>query len=307
MNIKSLSIDNGYGYTKSYPSNIKFKSTVKLGVDNYNEDVIQVEYDNQNYIVGENNNSYNNDQDKLISRFGRTHFIISTLVSIGLSYSTEKEIELDLCLGTPSEYYEKQRHGIVDLLKNKEFKIKINKVGMEQHIKINRVMVLPQSLAPIITNRRYIDSRVVVIDVGSGTIDVSEIIKGKLKSTLTVEKGCTKLYSKIAQKMNTEFGTKFNTDDVESMIEDEVFILNGESRAIDKYIEDIKYYHTLDFINDIKQANFDLQGNEVVLIGGGSNLLEKDIRDIIPHARVEHNPQMANVEAYDKILKTKLK
>ena len=122
MNIKSLSIDNGYGYTKSYPSNIKFKSTVKLGVDNYNEDVIQVEYDNQNYIVGENNNSYNNDQDKLISRFGRTHFIISTLVSIGLSYSTEKEIELDLCLGTPSEYYEKQRHGIVDLLKNKEFK-----------------------------------------------------------------------------------------------------------------------------------------------------------------------------------------
>ena len=126
------------------------------------------------------------------------------------------------------------------IIKNKEFKIKINKVGMEQHIKINRVMVLPQSLAPIITNRRYIDSRVVVIDIGSGTIDVSEIIKGKLKSTLTVEKGCTKLYSKIAQKMNTEFGTKFNTDDVESMIEDEVFILNGESRAIDKYIEDIK-------------------------------------------------------------------
>ena len=44
-----------------------------------------------------------------------------------------------------------------------------------------------------------------------------------------------------------------------------------------------------------------------MLIGGGANLLEKDIRDIIPHARVEYNPQMANVESYDKILKTKLK
>ena len=176
-----------------------------------------------------------------------------------MSYSTKKEIELDLCLGTPSEYYEKQRHGIVELLKGKEFTIKINRVGMEQNIKVNRVMVLPQSLAPIITNKRYVNTRVIVIDVGSGTIDVSEIIKGKLKSTLTIEKGCTKLYSKIAQQMNTESGTKF--DDIESMIEDKVFILNGESRSMEKYIEYIKYYYTIDFINDIKQANFDLQGN----------------------------------------------
>lgn len=307
MNLKSLSIDNGYGYIKVHPSNVKFKSTVKLGVDNYNEDVIQVEYDNQNYIVGENNNSYNSDQDKLTSRFGRNHFIVSTLVSIGLSYKTEKDIEIDLCLGTPSEYFEKQKEGIVQLLKGKEFKIKINKVGMEQHIKINRVMVLPQGLAPIITNKRYSDSRVVVIDVGSGTIDVSEIIKGKLQTTLTLEKGCIKLYSKIAKQMNKEFGTKFNSDDVETMVQDRVFIVNGESRSIDKYIEDIKYYHTLDFINDIKQANFDLQGNEVVLIGGGAILLETDIRDIIPHAKLEHNSQNANVEAYDKILKMKLK
>lgn len=304
--MKSLSIDNGYGYTK-YPMNMKFKSTVKLGSDVYNENVMQVKFENQNYIVGENNNSYNNDQDKLSSKFGRLHFTITTLTAIGLTYSTEENIELDLCLGTPAEYYEKQKDDIVQLLKNKEFTIFINKVGMEQTIKINRVMVLPQSLPPIITDKRYIESRVVVIDVGAGTVDVSEIIKGKLVSTLTKEKGCIKLYSKIAKQMNSEFGTKFTPDDVELMIEDGTFIVNGESRCINKYIEDIKYYHTVDFINDIKQANFDLQGNQVVLIGGGAILLENEIRDIIPHAKLEYNAQTANVDAYDKILKLKLK
>lgn len=305
-NMKSIAIDNGYGYTKAYPGDVIFKSTVKSGMDIYNEDVIQIEFNNSNYIIGENNNCYIADQDKLSSEVDRKHLILTTITAIGLNFKTEKDITVNICLGTPSQYFEQQRSGMVELFKNNDFKIKINKVGHEQTIKINKILVLPQALAPILTNEEYLSSRVTVIDIGSGTIDVAEVIKGKLSKTLTIEKGCMKLYSKISQKINNEFATKYTPDDIIDLINDNEFIVKGESRNTSTYIAGILEEYVGDFINDIKQADFDLLGTKVSLIGGGALLLNKNIKELVNHARIEFSPQKANVESFYKILLSKL-
>lgn len=305
-NAKTIAVDNGFGVTKSSINDVKFKSTVKKGEDIYNANVMQVKFNDENYIVGESNNGYIVDSDKLSTEWNRLHLTIATLTSIGLSFDKEKNITTHIALGTPSQYYSNQRAGMAELFKNKEFKIYINKVGFEQNIKIENVLVLPQALAPILISEEYLNSRVTVIDIGSGTVDVAEVIKGKLNRTLTIEKGCMKLYSKIAQKLNNEYTTKYSADDIIDLISDDYFLVNGEKHTMNTYIDSILAEHVEEIMRDIKQADFDLLGTKVVLIGGGSVLLDKHFREHIKHAKTIFSPQMSNVKSFHEILKSKL-
>ena len=305
-NAKTIAVDNGFGVTKSSVNDVKFKSTVKKGEDIYNDTVMQVKFNDENYIVGESNNGYIVDADKLSTEWNRLHLTIATLTSIGLSFDKEKDITTHIALGTPSQYYSTQRDGMAELFKDTEFKIYINKVGFEQRIKIENVLVLPQALAPILVSEEYLKSRVTVIDIGSGTVDVAEVVKGKLIRTLTLEKGCMKLYSKIAQQLNSEYNTKYSADDIIDLISDDHFIANGEQHVMSSYMDSILAAHVDEVMRDIKQADFDLLGTKVVLIGGGAVLLEKHFKKHIKHAKKIFLPQMSNVTSFHEILKSKL-
>ncbi len=305
-NAKTIAVDNGFGVTKSSVNDVKFKSTVKKGEDIYNANVMQVKFNDENYIVGESNNGYIVDSDKLSTEWNRLHLTIATLTSIGLSFNKEKDITTHIALGTPSQYYSNQRDGMAELFKNKEFKIYINKVGFEQRIKIENVLVLPQALAPILVSEEYLNSRVTVIDIGSGTVDVAEVVKGKLIRTLTIEKGCMKLYSKIAQKLNNEYNTKYSADDIIDLISDDYFLANGEKHTMGTYMDSILAEHVEEIMRDIKQADFDLLGTKVVLIGGGAVLLNKHFINHVNHAKKAFSPQTSNVKSFHEILKSKL-
>ena len=49
-NAKTIAVDNGFGVTKSSINDLKFKSTIKKGEDIYNANVMQVKFNDENYI-----------------------------------------------------------------------------------------------------------------------------------------------------------------------------------------------------------------------------------------------------------------
>lgn len=304
MNKEILGLDNGYHFTKT-SEQIKFLSTIREGHDEYNSDILEIEYEGINYIVGEPNGDYIVDADKFKTEEGKQLLKITTLTAIGLSYPGEKFIELIVSGGLPVAYYSKQKDDFLSLIKELDGStFKINKIGFNQTIKIKDILVIPQS-AGVVFEKNLGKETTIVIDIGGGTWDVSQFDGYKMVKKATYPEGMLILYSKIAQYLNSTYYTKYAASDIYNLINRGFFTVDGEKKSIsvvDKMIEE----HVSNVIASIKR-DFELSSvDNVIGIGGGATELDKLLLKYIKQIEIEKDSDFSNANNFKTMAELKL-
>lgn len=293
--MKILGLDNGYSSTKTSEA-VCILSTVEKGHDDYNN-VLEININGENYIVGEPTGQYIVDADKFKTDAGIELLKVTTLAAIGLSYPEESVIDVNVVAGLPVAYYADQKDDLEKLLKNLDGScIEINKIGKKQVIKINKVMILPQACGIIIEKNKKNESSL-VIDIGGGTWDVAQFDGLKLVAKATYEEGMLVLYSAIAQMLNAKHYTNFKEYHIQNIIERGFFTV-GDSK---KGIEEIEEYLDREVRKIVSTIKRNFNTNDVdnfYLIGGGALALKEYVRKYFPAIEVEENCQFTNVNSF---------
>lgn len=296
--MKLLGLDNGYNFTKT-SEGVSILSTIKHGIDHINTNVIQVLIKDKNYIVADENGTYIADADKLKSEESRELLKVCTLTSIGLSYPEETFIDVEVVAGLPVDYFSNQKDEFKALLESFNEKITINSIGREQKIRITKATIYPQSAGVVFSKAKQVKGETsLVIDIGGGTWDISQFDGLKLTKKRSYSEGMLVLYSKMAQYLNSEFYTKFNTSDIYALTERRFFTVAGERKDIsvaDEVIEN----HVSKVITDLKRDFDTTNVDNIFLIGGGAKPLYDLLKKVFPNATLEAEAQMTNAKCFE--------
>lgn len=300
-----LAVDNGFHMTKT-STGLRFYSTIRKGEDVINKESMQIKVNGESYIVGESDGEYISDADKLTSESSKTNLIMCTLAAIGMSHPNEKFIDVILAVGTPVSLFSKQKDDLKKLMENLPTEFYINKVGHNQTLKISNVIVYPQGIATVFKNYKAIqDTNSMVIDVGGGSVDVSEFDGLKVTNKATYFDGMLPLYEKISQYLNSNYYTNFSADQIYKLIERKYFTVMGDKVSMD-VIDHIIESHVQELMTKINRSFSIRNVDNLYLTGGGAKQLLLHIQKYVPNIQLEQDAQFSNATGYEYMTKIKM-
>ena len=277
-----IAVDRGTTFTKS-SEGVIFKSTVdecdelKTG--------LKVTFKDKKYTVG-NSGRYETDLDKSLNE--NTELLVYS--AIGKSFDTYN-IDVDLIVGLPIGQYGEQKQTMKLLFDSMHNQITIN--NKVKSIRINRCEVFPEGAGAFYTQP---SKDCLIVDIGGISIDNALFINGSLTKYSTYSMGVMKLYSQIANKINSKYDTNFMEWDIQKVLIDG-FKIYGQRVEMD--FDDI----IVEYIKGIKERlslEYDLKTCNVILTGGGAILLENYFKQIIPQSTRCGN-EFSNVQGFKKI------
>ena len=138
-----------------------------------------------------------------------------------------------------------------------------------------------------------------VIDIGGRTTDICMLVNEngirKVRKPISIPKGALNLENEFINRINKTYGLALTPLDAEWIIKNGLFIY-GKQQPVD--IEVFK-----DFVEDIVrkiQIDYSIKTNNVVIVGGGSELLYKPFKSRIPQLYKVKNAFYSNALAYGR-------
>lgn len=206
-----------------------------------------------------------------------------------LLYAIDKatnESDINLCLLLPvSQISNKDK--MINSLKGNTFTFDIN--GKNRRININKVAVLAEGFVSYYSLDEDIKDDILIIDVGSRTINYSSFLDGKLEKSFTEKLGVFDLYSTIKDIQNSQ-GGDYVEEDIERLIKNNKIVVDSKI-----YLEFLK-----DILNRTKSKVNIKSYNKVIFVGGGSSTLKDYIEANTP-AIVLDDAIYANVTGAHKL------
>lgn len=187
---------------------------------------------------------------------------------------------INLCLLLPIVQMP-NKNEFINSLKEKIFYYKVN--DNIKTIKINKVVVLPEGYVSYYSlGNIKIDDDVLIIDIGSRTINYSWFSNNKIQDSFTEKLGIFDLYSNIKEYENSR-GEDYSEEDIERLIKN------------NRITVETKFY--VDFFKEIlnrTKGKVNLKTFDVHFVGGGTLLLRKFIEVNTP-AKIHEDSEYANV------------
>ena len=272
-------IDLG-NYDIKYLSNgVKGKFSSKISTEfNPNPEVFErIEYNGQvTYIgVGSLEREYNK-VDK--------NFLPSLLYAISKS-TTDNNI--NLCLLLPVNQLP-QKEAFKSLLEGKKFSYKFN--GKDRTISINRLAILPEGYCSYYSLSNVQDKDVLIIDIGSRTVNFASFLEGKIEKNFTHKLGVYDLYKRVKEVENAK-GNDYIEEDIERLIKRKNIL-----------VDDSMYLTFLKDVLNTAKGNINLKNYDVKFVGGGSMVLKKYIEENTP-AEVIKDSTYSNVIGAENLCK----
>lgn len=200
---------------------------------------------------------------------------------------------IKVVVGLPLSQYREDKESLKALLLFKQTNdIEIN--GKPHRIIIEDVEVYPEGLAAIYGS----DYEGIVIDIGGRTTDCCEIIDGKASNPFSLPHGTLYLYSDFIKRLNALGGLDLKPDDADWILRKGLTI-DGVPVDIAPALEVFK-----EFINNLigqLQVEYSIHTRNILLIGGGCELLHKAIKNRLPAARIIPNPLFANAMGFLRV------
>lgn len=285
-----IGVDKGTTYTKTNKG-LCIRSTIRnfRESDVVLDDKIIVEYNGQKYIVGEKG-YYSTDLMKSQHQYTK----LFGLLAIGLSHPNDERIYTDIVTGLPIGLYSVQKKAMKELFLDSFNEIRIN--GKRQIIKIDRVEVFPESAGAFYSQSEYEDA--LIIDIGGLSVDTSLFQNKKLKKYSTYSMGSMKLYSKIANNINSKYDLSKTEWDIEELIDDGLYIYG---QKVDICLDEMAIEHTKEIIERLS-LEYDLKSiRNVLLTGGAAEWLKKYFIKDIPQIKTLPESQFTNAIGYYNI------
>lgn len=172
---------------------------------------------------------------------------------------------------------------VVKKVKDKTFKVFFN--GTPKTISIKEVLVLPEGYAGYFNlNAKDRKEDLLLLDMGSRTVNMDVIIDGKINKMETLPKGSLDLATNIMKIENAK-GKKYTEEDIERLVN------KGKIK-----VDDVTYEMFLDDILDLIKNHVDINNYKVVCFGGLSIWLKEYIKNKIEDVTILDNALVANVE-----------
>lgn len=255
-------------------------------------------YGGKYYTIGENRVNFQFDKTE------SEDFYLLTLCCLANKLKSERKTEGDFCLGVGlplSSFHLKDK--FANYLKRDGIEFQYEGISYK-NVNIKRVYVLPQSYGGYLSvyNEFKDISQLVVIDIGSVTVNVLVVEKGRLitNKSLGLNKGIIFLHKKI-QSILIKQNIKIEEEQIEDAIRGDIPIFfNDEIKNVilttaEEYLDEV--------IAEIKENQFDLFLNPCLFLGGGSKLMEKYIitkKDVSTIAVLD---QFANAKSFEMLAK----
>lgn len=208
--------------------------------------------------------------------------------------NSTNEIVNKVVVGLPISQYKEDRDRLKEiLLQSKDNELD----GIHGRIIIKDVEVYPEGLGAIVGT----EFEGILIDIGGRTTDVCEVINAngakKFNNAFSILKGTLNLYSDFIKLLNSK-GLDLRLDDAERILRNGLKI-DGVAVDISGAMEVFKAYVN-ELVNSL-QLEYSLQTQNIMLVGGGSQLLYKAIKNRIPAAMISSNPVFANAVGFKKV------
>jgi plasmid segregation protein ParM len=192
--------------------------------------------------------------------------------------------------GLPVSQYRQDKDTLRELLMERHI-VAVN--GAQKRITIEDVAVYPEGLAAVYG----MDFEGVLIDIGGRTTDCCEIINGKVKNPFSLPKGTINLNSDFVKVFNSS-GLDLRSEDADRIIRKGLNV-DGIPVDISPGMEVFRQF--VDDLVSRLQIEYSIRTRDVLLIGGGGELLNRAIKNRIPAARMISNPVFANAEGFEKV------
>lgn len=192
-----------------------------------------------------------------------------------LKLRNKTEARVVLAVGLPASRYGDEKKNFIKYLKQNDevnFKFEQDKY----HIWIDRVYVYPQCYAAVIDQLTLFGPKVVVVDIGSWTIDIIPVIDKRPDEagTDSIQQGIITCMRDINKQCVRQLGEKIDEELIkEYMITRKSSLPDAYIRIMDKEIETfIKMV-----INSLREEKYSLKTTPFVFVGGGAVVLKNFI------------------------------
>lgn len=265
-NIEIIGIDHGWSMVKTatqvFPTGVK---------EIANEPPMRndiLEYDGRFYSIGER---------RLEVRDGKTeneNFYLLTLAAIAkeLRKRGKQEANVYLAAGLPISRFSDEKKDFIDYLyKNKEISFRYEDDFFK--VKLVHVAVFPQCYAAVVSKIIEFNQRVVIVDIGSWTIDIMPI-----ENKRPVNGECISLQNGLIpcmRSLNEKCYRLYNTEIDESMIQH--FMRYGNVDLDEEYsklmAEELGHYAD-GVYNSLREYKINLKTSKIIFVGGGASVMK---------------------------------
>ena len=144
----------------------------------------------------------------------------------------------------------------------------------QYHITIERISVYPQCFAAVASQISEFPAKVLVVDIGSWTVDLMPIINQSPDESVCVTKNSGIIT--CIQQINKECVRKLNSEVDEYDIQQ--VMLNGADDLPDQYkdiiLEELhKYCETI--TNYIRELGYNMDLTPIIFVGGGATVMKR--------------------------------
>lgn len=261
-----IGVDHGWSSIKTtnfiFPSGVGEITTEPAFINNI------LEYEGKWYQVGTGR------QPVMPNKVSDNRYYLLTLAAIAkeLKFRKKRKASVYLSAGLPLTRFGAEKDEFLAYLgKNKELDFKFE--GENYHVDLVKVSVYPQCYAAVAAKMDTMEDDVLVVDIGSWTIDVMPI-----RDKLPIENQCLTLPRGIITCMNHINGEcvrQFNTELGERTMEE--FMRTGTANVGKQYLDLMKnevreFANTL--WNTLSENGYRIGTTPIVFVGGGAALIK---------------------------------
>jgi len=202
------------------------------------------------------------------------NYYILTLASIGRELNRRglRRANLFLSVGLPLTRFGAEKKDFIDyLMKKKEINFKFENI--KYSVCIERVSVFPQCYAAVADRLGSFRREVLVVDIGSWTIDIMPISNQKpdIEQCVTIPQGLITCMRAINEQCVRKLGGQVTESDIQEVM------MYGRSDIASKYLEIIQEGIT-EFARSIyftlKEYGYNLETIPIVFVGGGAVVMK---------------------------------
>lgn len=202
---------------------------------------------------------------------------------LGLMYyaisKVTNENKIDLAIGLPAGQYNSRKTEL------KEFILMNNrKIIDNREIYIRDVIVIPEAYGVKANGLISKTNKTLVIDIGGGTTDIALFENGKFKGeeSESIKFGLLDVYRATKNYIDDKYNLNISLEDARKYFDGNLNLLNEDTC----YRTDIAKSALKRIVNDLRGLYANISSYNIVLTGGGAEVLHTAFKKIYPQAEM---------------------
>lgn len=220
------------------------------------------------------------------------------------------KLEIYLAINIPISFFNKEsKEKYVSFITNTGRPTLISVDGDAYNIHFKEVISVFEGVGTIYENREEMrDKHTVVVDIGglNTTFCTFNGLAPVIDTMISNNSGINILKSRIGKYLSERFESTVSPDDLERIVQVGYLSKKGKIEVKSKEgIKSLKKKYFESIISFAKSNNYTFNNVDMVFVGGGSLILQDEIKTLFPEASIPINPAFANVKSFLNILEIK--